>query len=98
MQVHGAEAKRVPAREDHEIVHQGGDAVGFANDQLRRLGVLIAIALAQSLLAGPVWPVYQRWLAGRWPERLDVGGLKVGDQVILSDMTQYAAVDRVRIK
>jgi multidrug resistance efflux pump len=27
-----------------------------------------------------------------------LGGLKVGDQVILSDMTQYAAADRVRIK
>ncbi len=27
-----------------------------------------------------------------------LGGLAVGDQVILSDMTQYAAVDRVRIK
>ncbi len=27
-----------------------------------------------------------------------IGGLEAGDQVILSDMTQYAAVDRVRIR
>jgi HlyD family secretion protein len=27
-----------------------------------------------------------------------LSGLEPGDQVILSDMTQYAAVDRVRIK
>jgi HEAT repeat protein len=28
-------------------------------------------------LAGGVWPSYQRWLADRWPEVVDVGGLKV---------------------
>ena len=24
-----------------------------------------------------VWPTYQRWLGERWPERLDMGGLRV---------------------
>jgi hypothetical protein len=28
-------------------------------------------------LASSVWPSYQRWLGSRWPEIVDVGGLKV---------------------
>jgi HEAT repeat protein len=28
-------------------------------------------------LAGPTWPAYSRWLAQRWPENVDVGGMKV---------------------
>lgn len=28
-------------------------------------------------LAGSVWPTYQRWLAQRWPESVDIGGLRV---------------------
>jgi hypothetical protein len=28
-------------------------------------------------LAGSVWPSYQRWLSSRWPEQVDVGGLRV---------------------
>jgi HEAT repeat protein len=28
-------------------------------------------------LAGAVWPSYQRWLSDRWPETVDVGGLRV---------------------
>ena len=28
-------------------------------------------------LAGAMWPSYQRWLSSRWPEQVDVGGLRV---------------------
>jgi HEAT repeat protein len=28
-------------------------------------------------LAGPVWPSYSRWLADRWADQVDVGGMRV---------------------
>lgn len=72
------------------VLHTGRPAFGAASG---RVGLFVLVDGGSAAVRMPVE------LGRTSVNTVEIlGGLKVGDQVILSDMTQYAAVDRVRIK
>ncbi|MBK7905079.1 MAG: HlyD family efflux transporter periplasmic adaptor subunit [Gemmatimonadetes bacterium] len=74
----------------NNVLHTGRPAFGAASG---RVGLFVLVDGGSAAVRMPVE------LGRTSVNTVEIlGGLKVGDQVILSDMTQYAAVDRVRIK
>lgn len=74
----------------NNVLHTGRPAFGAASG---RVGLFVLVDGDSAAVRMPVE------LGRTSVNTVEIlGGLKVGDQVILSDMTQYAAVDRVRIK
>lgn len=74
----------------NNVLHTGRPAFGAASG---RVGLFMLVDGGAAAIRVPVE------LGRTSVNTVEIlNGLKVGDQVILSDMTQYAAVDRVRIK
>lgn len=74
----------------NNVLHTGRPAFGAASG---RVGLFMLVDGGSAAIRVPVE------LGRTSVNTVEIlNGLKVGDQVILSDMTQYAAVDRVRIK